>query len=246
MPLIPFPDIPAYPGVPQLVRGLNIPPSLQISLGVVQGLLAAAVQNPTQWGIFDSQGNQLGILANGNSLFQSLTVLVVGGGPPVLSNNATEFSKETKISDFPVEEGSFANYNKVEMPANPTVTLALTGSEPDRTAFLNLINAACTSTELYSVVTPEVTYYNYSVERYNYVRRAERGATLLLVEISLKEIREVSAAFSNVQTPIDVPQNPAATPQVNAGAVQPQIPATSILKSAATAWPSLASSLGVN
>ena len=238
MPNIPFPNVPPYPGVPQLVRSLNIPPAIQVSLGIVQSLLASAVNNPTQWGIFDANGNQLGLLPNGNSLFQSIASLVTGGGP-ILSNNSTEFMRETRISDFPVEMASFASYNKVQLPANPTVTLALSGSESDRTAFLNSINAACVGTDLYSVVTPEVTYYNYSVERYNYVRRAERGASMLVVEISLKEIRQVSAAYSTVQTPISTPQNPAATPQSNSGLVQPAAPPQSVLKSLVSLFPSL-------
>ena len=45
-----------------------------------------------------------------------------------LSTNSVDFSKDTKVSDFPVEQGSFASYNKVETPASPIVTLCLTGS----------------------------------------------------------------------------------------------------------------------
>lgn len=239
MPLIPYPDVPIYPGVPALVRAANIPPAILVSLGLIQSVLATAVQTPTQWGIFDSQGNQLGVQSQSDGLFQSILAALQGQTGPILSTNAFEFSKETRISDFPVEQGSFASYNKVELPANPTVTLALSGSQADRTQFLNAIAAACVSTELYSVVTPEITYYNYSIERYNYVRRADRGATLLLVEISLKEIRQVSAAYSTIQTPINLPQNPAATPQTNSGLVQPQAPDTSVLKQITNLWPSV-------
>lgn len=223
MPTIPYPDVPPYPGVPALVRAVDVPPEIQIGLGLTQALLLSALQSQTQWGIFDAQGNQLGASDSGNIIER----IVTGS---LLSTNAFEFVKETRISDFPVEQGSFAAYNKVERPANPVVTLALAGSELDRTSFLNAINAACTSTELYSVVTPEVTYINYSIERYNYVRRAERGTTLLMVEISLKEIRQVSASYSSVQTSITNPQNPNAIPQTNGGIVQPQTPDQSVLK----------------
>lgn len=235
MPNIPFPDVPPYPGVPALVRSINVPPVIQISLGLTQSILLSALQSQTQWGIFDSKGNQLGASGDENGIIQSI---IVGS---VLSTNAFEFVKETRISDFPVEQGGFANYNKVEMPANPVVTLALAGSEIDRTSFLNEIAAACVSTELYSVVTPEVTYVNYSIERYNYVRRAERGATLLLVEISLKEIRQVSASYSSVQTPINQPQNPNATSQTNGGIVQPAAPDQSVLKQLANLFPTTGS-----
>lgn len=252
MPNIPFPDVPSYPGVPALVRSANVPPQIQLALGELSTILASAMQSPFQWGIFDSQGNQLGMVGGGsNSLFQAiinsaatsaLNFLGLAGGSgsrTVLSTNAFEFTKETRISDFLVERGSFASYNKVLLPANPTVTLVLGGSGSDRTSFLNQINAACESLELYSVVTPEVTYFNYSIERYSLIRRAERGATLLAVELVLKEIRQVSAAFSTVETPINQPQNPAATPQSNSGLVQPQAPPQSVLKS-------IANALGVN
>lgn len=224
MPLIPFPDVPFYPGVPALVRAANVPPGIQVALGEIQTLLASALQSAQQWGIFDNNGNQLGILSNGgNGLFQSIIASITGNGGPVLSTNAFELTKDTKISDFPIEGGSFATYNKVILPVEPVVTLALQGSASDRTTFLNLLNAACESTDLYSVVTPEVTYVNYSLERMNLVRRAERGATLLMVEITLKEIREVSAVLTTVAiTPINMPQDPGATPQTSSGIVQPQ------------------------
>jgi hypothetical protein len=239
MPNIPFPNVPSYPGVPALVRAAKVPTFIQVALGEVQTLLAAATQSGQRWGIFDSNGNQLGVLANGNNLFQSIVALIKGTSGPVLSTNAFEFMKETKISTFPVEGGSFAAYNKVIMPGSPTVTLALQGTESDRTTFLNMIDAACESTDLYSVVTPEVTYLNYSLERYSLSRRAQSGATLLIVEISLMEIRSVSAAFSTVQTVINQPQNPAATPQTSSGLVQPTAPPQSVLKSLYNLFPSL-------
>lgn len=235
MPNIPFPDVPPYPGVPALVRSLNVPPIIQIGLGLTQSILLSSLQSPTRWGIFDSKGNQLGASTDSNGVLQSI---ILGPGT-TLSTNAFEFVKETRISGFPVEQGGFASYNKVELPANPVVTLALAGSEIDRAAFLNAIDAACISTELYIVVTPEVNYVNYSIGRYNYVRRAERGATLLIVEISLEEIREVSASYSSVQTPINQPQNPNASPQTNSGIVQPAAPDQSTLKSLANLFPGL-------
>ncbi len=241
MSLIPFPAIPNYPGVPALVRAANVPPVIQVGLGEIQTLLASAMQQAQQWGIFDSNGNQLGLVPGigPTNFLQSIFAFITGTATPVLSTNAFELTKDTKISDFPIEQGSFATYNKVILPTEPVVTLALQGSVADRTAFLNLLTAACESTDLYSVVTPEVVYVNYSLERMNLMRRADRGATLLLVELTLKEIRQISAAFSSIKTPIAVPQNAAATPQSNSGLVQPQNPPTSVLKSLYNLWPAL-------
>lgn len=225
MPTIPFPDVPTYPGVPALVRSAvnALSTEINVSLGSTQTALASAAQSSDQWGIFDSDGVSIWSPSD----------------TAVLSTNTFEFLKETRIADFPIEQGSFANYNKVELPGNPVVNLALAGSESDRSSFLSAIDDACTSTDLFSVVTPEFTYYNYSVERYNYARRSERGATLLLVEISLKEIRQVSASYSTAQTSINQPQNPAAAPQTNGGLAQPAPPSPSTLKSLMSLFPSL-------
>jgi hypothetical protein len=243
MPLIPYPNIPAYPGVPALVRSANIPPVVTISLGLVQSILASALQSPLQWGIFDSKGNQLGVDPQNLGLGAALLQAAITGGGSVLSTYDFDFVKETRISNFPLEAGSFANFNKVEMPANPVVTLALAGSEFDRALFLNAIDAACKSTDLYMVVTPEVTYINYSLERYRYSRKAAKGATLLVVEISLEEIRQVSAAYTTA-TPIKAPKDTGAASQIDAGKVQPTAPDQSVLKSISNYFQALGVSQG--
>ena len=55
----------------------------------------------TQWGIFDQSGDPV-ITAD--------TIVEVG------------YRREYRISDFPVEEGSFASYNKVQTPYDVRVT----------------------------------------------------------------------------------------------------------------------------
>lgn len=220
MPLIPFPDIPAVGGVPLIPRSLSEPPVGRLALGVLQGILWRSFQIDLRWGIFDKNGKSLG---NPQS-FLSLLLSAIGIGQE-LSTKSVEYSKETRISDFPVERGGFAAYNKVELPAEARVTLCLSGSESDRQAFLVAIDTAVKSTDFYSVVTPEVTYINYSIEYYNYQRRNDRGANLLIVELGLKEIREVSATVTAKQAQ----SVSASTPEDN-GKVQPQVPDKSTLK----------------
>jgi hypothetical protein len=147
----------------------------------------------------------------------------------LLSTGSVDYAKETRVSDFPLERGGFAAYNKVELPATPIVTLRYTGNENNRKEFLAQIEAACKSTELYNVVTPEVTYLNYSIERFDYERRAARGTTLLEVWIYLKEIRQVSAAFTESSRIVD-PVDLGATPTVDNGKVQPRTPGASTLQ----------------
>jgi hypothetical protein len=228
MALIPYPNVPALPGVPAVPRSPKYPAAVQAALGAVQGALWRQFQIEKQWGVFDSKGRPLGDANN----FVALESIGIGA---TLSTGAVEFSKEARISDFPVERGGFASYNKVEMPAAPVVTLCFSGTEADRTAFLAAIDAASKSVELYDVVTPEVTYAAYSVERYNYQRRSSKGATLLVIELALKEVRQVSAKHSKIEAPVD----DGATPPVESGKVQGQTPDVSTLKSLANKWPSL-------
>jgi hypothetical protein len=238
---IPYPNVPAVPGVPQLLRqvGAVAPiPVVTIGIGALENILGAALQQAPQWGIFDAAGNQVGISPNSSATLLAAignaALSLLSGASAVLSTFGFDYMKEMVVSDFPVEGGSFASYNKVEKPGNPVVTLALAGSVSDRTTFLNAIDAATKSINAYSVVTPEITYSNYTLERYRYQRRAERGATLLMVEVSLKQVRGVVAAFTTVTvTPIVNPQDPGATSQVSNGPTQPIAPPTSTFKSLA-------------
>lgn len=241
MPTIPFPNVPAYPGVPQLTRPVSAAiasnPALSIALGSVETLLGSALQQAPQWGIFDTFGNQLGLstVTTTQALLSAAESLVTGQSAPVLSVRSLEYGKEMRVADFVVELGGFASYNKVELPANPIVQLALAGSQSDRTTFLNAIDAAVKSTTPYNVLTPEVKYVGYTLERYTYQRRAYQGVTLLVVDVTLKEIRQVSASYTTSSTAAIVnPQNAAATPQVNNGATQPATPDTSTLRSVFT------------
>lgn len=230
---IPFPNVPDVPGVPAIPRSPNFPPTVQTAVGLLQGMLWRFFAVETQWGIFDADGKPLGD-PNGFSditsdVLQSLGLDLWGVGSTA-STGAINYSKETKVSDFPIEEGSFASYNKVETPGAPVVTLCFSGNESTRKQFLNNIDAACKSTDLYSVVTPEVQYVGYSVERYGYQRRAASGMTLLVVEITLKEIRQVSAQYAKAtNAQLGVAKNPDAEPNLDNGKVQPQAPKDSVL-----------------
>jgi hypothetical protein len=236
MPLIQFPDVPRVPGVPPLPRSVNAPPLVRAVLGAVQGAVWRIFETQSQWGIFDSKGKALGdpskLSAVPAGLLQS-----IGLGATV-STGAVQYVKETKISDFPLEKGSFADYNKVEMAASPVVTLCFSGNVQERKAFLNAIDAACKSTNLYSLVTPEVTYIEHAIERYDYERRNGNGAYLLIVSIGLKEIRQVSAKY--VTTAVKSTKDATATPSTDAGKVQAKTPDVSTLKSIADKLPGLA------
>ena len=234
MPLIPFPNVPNVPGVPAIPRantGANA--TTTALLGAVNGIIWAAAQNEQRWGIYDKNGKALGD-PSGITGIKKISLNSLGLGS-VQSTVSVEYGKAMRISDFPVERGSFASYNKVEAPANPAVSISFSGSEADRSKFLMAIDKATKSTDFYSVVTPEVQYVNYSIESYVVSRRADRGATLLIVDLTLKEIRQVSAQYTGGKTP----KQPSAAQSETVGKVQALNPARAALQAVQNFFPSL-------
>lgn len=141
-----------------------------------------------------------------------------------VSTFAFEFTRTQAIATFPLEgttpgQGSpFASFNKVWQPATPSVTFAVSGSFVDLLGFLAALDGASQSTALYDVYTPDFHYFGYNIARYSYRRTANRNATMLMVDVSLEEIRQVSPAYTN--TPIISPQSPSAFAQQNNGQTQ--------------------------
>lgn len=215
MPLIPFPNVPNYPGVPSIPRRSPGTPQISIALAAPQNPAVQSKPYADSWGIFNSDTNE---------------ALYSPSDGSVLSFFSYSFSRQMQISDFPIEANSpdqgaaFASFNKVFQPANPIVTLILSGSEADKQDFLAILDFACRSTNLYMVTTPEGTFGDYSIESYSYERTAQRGATLLKTEISMKEILQVQPYYSNPEasTAINDPQSPSAVAQANGGLVQAQ------------------------
>lgn len=204
MPLIPFPNIPALPGVPPLPRSIaNLENDITLLAADEAGLLG--MLEAPRWGIYDEGG---ALVAEADSVVNF------------------EHGKEWRISDFPVEEGSFASYNKVETPFDQRVLFAKGGGDAERSDFLNSIDEAVSSLDLYSVVTPDATYVNANLVRYEYRRTSRNGVTLLLVEVVVREVRvAASAAFSDTASP-------SGADPISGGTVQPQTPSADQVQAA--------------
>ena len=212
MPLILYPTIPDYQGVPTILRSAFGVPRIDINVVPQQDWLINQNPGSPQWGIFTLQGNPIYEPTDGGTL----SVFSFG------------FTRSMNVSTFPVESNSsnqgaaFATYNKVYEPANPVVTLAFSGNEYEKTAFLAALDAACISTELFNVSTPDAVYQYpqnaCTVDRYSYQRTATSGATMLLVEVSLRQVLQVNASLTN--SPIQQPQSASAAQSLNNGNTQ--------------------------
>lgn len=203
------------PGVP-IVRSEDMPPDPDV-------LTSDDVSTPT-----NTASPQWGLYKDGVAVIVANSIAVFG------------FKASSQISDYPVEQGGFASYNKVQMPFAGRVRYVTGGSLADRINFLNSVDAAKKSLDLYDLVTPEETYRNVNVTDYDYERRAD-NAGLLAVDLICEEVRVTgTVAYSTTPGVKPVtkarrsgdndPQNdgtlqsgPATSQQINAynGIVQP-------------------------
>jgi len=135
-----------------------------------------------------------------------------------------KFSAKAKISDFPVEQGAFTSYNKVVEPFAPKVRLAV-GGMIRMSAFQGALATELASTNLYNIVTPTCNYFNVALEGVDYAQTVDNGgSSMLVVDLALKQVREVAPAYTAVK--ISHPKNPSSASKVPGGKEQAQAPAT--------------------
>jgi len=128
------------------------------------------------------------------------------------------YSGKTKVSQFPIEKGGFVDYNKVQEPFDIKLRLVVGGDSFRIMVLLEDLEAAKNSTDLYRVITPEATYDNCAIVAYDYKRTQEKGRNLLLADVHLVEIRQVSPAYTTVALPhpkVPLAKPPAKPPLVS-------------------------------
>ncbi len=176
-------------GLPALPAGINV---FSDAVLLIADAVTSIFSTP-QWGIY------------------------LDGEPVVVADNvvAFGFKKSARISKYPQEQGAFASYNKVAIPAEPRLQYSTGGTIADRQAFLASVDPLVSDLNLYDVVTPEMTYSGYNVIDYDFPRTADR-AGLITIDIRLEQVVIAGASqFSNTASPSDAGQT-------NNGLVQPQ------------------------
>lgn len=181
IPIIPkslYPLVPKAPGVPALLRsGAQLLDTLTLGyLGIGGALNSLIGEEPIKWAVFDSGGEKIA---------------------PYESVFSVGHQVDSRISDYPLEEGSFASYNKIDMPFDVVVTLNCGGSEETRAEFLNKLEDARRSLDVYVVLTPERTYRDVNFTGLNVQRSTREGANMIIAQLIGREVRErASAAYA--------------------------------------------------
>lgn len=188
-----FPDVPNLPGVPNITRN-PLAAITTLTAPLISGFLGSFA---SVWGVFDDSGNQV------------LTPDTFLG---------IDYENSRRISNFPIEQGSFASYNKVNDPFVGTVRMAVGGTLAAREQFLQALQALADSIDLYTLVTPEASYANVNLERYDYRRDARNGAGVIVASCRFVEIRQAQTAYSG-QT--SVPSNYLTSAKTSTGLINP-------------------------
>jgi hypothetical protein len=212
MPLINFPNVPNVAGVPALLRNVsNIGTAVAGAIAAVKSIGSLSNFLAPKWGVFNASDNS-----------------------PMLDADSfvgIDYRNDSRVSDYPVEQGSFASYNKVATPIEIRVRLSKGGSESDRTAFLVALKKAQASTNLYNVIVPEGAYRGFTLVSYDFRRESHNGAGLIIADLAMREVRQVAVASfssSNGAAPISASQTSsvgAASP-FSVGQVQASVPTT--------------------
>ncbi len=143
--------------------------------------------------------------------------IYLGGSPVVLADSVLsfDFRQQYTISDYPVERGAFASFNKVAIPYDGRFRFSTGGSEADKSAFVQSIRNIIGDLNFYTIVTPIAIYPSVNLTHWDYGQTASNGVGLLTIDVWTEEVRETGmAGMSNTQSPT-------AAAQVNGGTVQP-------------------------
>jgi hypothetical protein len=187
-----FPDVPKVPGVPAVARSI-LNPGTATEPKLTQDSITVTAAAKNQWGIYTKDGALV---------LEADSITAIG------------YDAETRLADYPIEEGGFETYDKVALPFLNRVVMTKGGTLEQRRAFLRAVEEIRLNLELYNVVTPEWAYTDVNVTRVGIDRSREQGAGLITVELQLQEIRQnATASFSQTR-------DPASADAVNIGSVQ--------------------------
>lgn len=229
--MVGFPNVPNAPGVPAIPRDPNaIIDSVILLAADALGIFSSGLSQ--QWGLYKD------------------------GLPVIIADSVVSFDyrQDWTISSYPLEEGAFESYDKVQQPFDVRLRFVTGGSEADREAMLSTVANAAASLDLLDAVTPEAIYNSVNVVHQDYKRDKERVG-MIVIDVWLKEVRvTATSAFGNTQstqnssgggtttdisvrpggtTQIVAPQSPSASPQVNDGTVQPSTASSSFASTVA-------------
>jgi len=132
--------------------------------------------------------------------------------PLTIPSSWREFSPkyDTQISDYPVETGAFALYNKVRRPQTVTVTMTKTGSDVARFAWLAAIRQAEANNplQLYTLISPQDVFTDYTLTGLSYETRPDRGSNILYLQLAFTQVTQINSSTGGFTNPLEALAGP--------------------------------------
>jgi hypothetical protein len=100
-------------------------------------------------------------------------------------------SESSSLPEEPIEQGSFASYNRTIEPITMTCRLALQGKPAEIQDVISRLQELKKGTEKLTFILPMASYENMMLESFDYRRDDHSGHNVLMVDVRLKEIREI-------------------------------------------------------
>lgn len=191
-----YPLVPKLAGVPAVLRaGAQVFDTLTLGfLGAGDLVNSIIGSEPVLWGVFNANGQPI---ADYDSVVSA------------------DYRDDARVSDYPIEEGSFASYNKVDNPFSTQIMLSCGGSLERRAAFQVALRSAKKALTLYTVITEDGTFENCNLVAIDWARGQQDGAHIIKAFCEFREIRvRGTAAFSQTQ-------EPSGASSISQGQVQP-------------------------
>lgn len=176
---MPFPVVPFALGVPPIPRD-PLAAFASVALLTADAIVASFFNFGPQWGIF------------------------LDGAPVLTADSVISFDyrQDWVLSDYPLEQGAFESYDKVQVPFAVRLRFTSGGDLLARQALLDDIAAIADDTNLYDVVTPEQVYPSCNVAHYDYHRTAANGVGIIVLDVWLVQVRVTATlGAGNVQSP---------------------------------------------
>ena len=125
-----------------------------------------------EWGVFPEDGEE---------------------GLPFTSVISVDVKSQGKALTEPVEKTGFAAYNKIEEPMEISCTLATMGAMAEMAATLEALEKLKRECVKVTVSTPVGAYDSLTLETFSHNHSADSGCGLLIVDLTLREVREVES-----------------------------------------------------
>lgn len=126
-----------------------------------------------------------------------------------------DLAADSRVSDYPIQTGSFVSYNKVANPNIITLRVTKDGAETSRLELIQWLEQQKNDTTLFDILTPEYRYLNMTLVGYRISRSARSGAAMITADTLWQEVRQISAQYSTTRIEDDEDQPTTPTARVN-------------------------------